>query len=314
MGSRTWRGPRYRAAAVAANDKDDKMARGLQATTNVMVLAAVLSLAPLLASAAATDTVAQAAGAGPGSTSAQAPAAAPGAGATSATANPAVAVQQIFETGMRALDAGRYDVAIQEGQRFNAEIARLMGEGNVNQAYGYTLMATGHSYRGDSAEAVKYGVIAYGGFLKALGPTDINTLAAGVLLAGDLAKTGAAGRGAILLDELKKNGVESSPAAADYFVSRAVVSRFQGRAAEAEGAAREAIKRTSPSSAPSGESDAIASRTFVLAQVLAMQPTKRADAERTLAEARGLARRTYGPDHPRTREMERYQLPAATGR
>jgi hypothetical protein len=272
--------------------------------TNAILLTAMMGLAPLVATAATpADADAPA-------TSTMAPGTA-AAGAAAPAANPAVAVQQIFESGMRALDAGRYDLAIQEGQRFNADIARLMGEGNVNQAYGYTLMATGHSYRGDTAEAVRYGVIAYGGFLKALGPTDINTLAAGVLLAGDLAKTGAAGRGAILLDELKKNGVESSPAAADYFVSRAVVSRFQGRAAEAEGAAREAIKRTSPSSAPSGESDAIASRTFVLAQVLAMQPTKRADAERTLAEARGLARRSYGPEHPRTREMERYQLPAA---
>ena len=39
------------------------------------------------------------------------------AGAAAPAANPAVAVQQIFESGMRALDAGRYDLAIQEGQR-----------------------------------------------------------------------------------------------------------------------------------------------------------------------------------------------------
>lgn len=275
---------------------------------NAALLLAAMTLAPagagMAASAAAPSSVAAAAAPSPGSPTTSAAAAA-------SSTNPAVAVQAIFETGMRALDTGRYDVAIREGERFNAEIASLMGEGNVNQAYGYTLMATGHSYRGESAEAVKFGRIAYGGFLQALGPTDINTFAAGVLLAGDLAKSGAAPQGQQLLDELKKQGVESSPAAADYFVSRAVVARFQGRYGEAEGAAREAIKRTAPSSAPSGESDAIASRSFVLAQVLGMQPGKRAEAERTLAEARELSRRTYGPEHPRTREMEAYKLPAA---
>lgn len=216
-----------------------------------------------------------------------------------------VELKTLFQAGIDAVEQGRYKEAIRQGEAFNATVAKLMGPGTPNEAYGYLLIAMGHSYQNQSAQAVEFGSRAYRAFGGALGPADLNTLAAGTLLAGDLAKSGAVVAARALMDSLAKQGIERTPAAADYYLSRSVVERFAKDYPASERAARESLKLTVEKSGL--ESDAAASRLFVLAQVLALQPAKAQEAQRTLAQARDIAARTYGPHHPRTAEMLAYR-------
>lgn len=214
----------------------------------------------------------------------------------------------IFQRGIDAVEQGRYDDAIKQGESFKAAVGQTMGAGSPNEAYGDLLIAMGHSYQQRSAEAARAGERAYRSFLMTLGPSDVNTQSSGILLAGDLAKSGALPAARTLLDTLEKQGVARGPAASDYFLSRSVVARFSKDYPAAEQAAREALRLTI---AKSGEqSDETASRLFVLAQVLAAQPAKSAEATKTLERARSLAARTYGEQHPRTREMNAYRIGA----
>ena len=219
---------------------------------------------------------------------------------------PGAELKTIFQSGIDAIEQGKYNDAIRQGEAFKASVVKAMGPGTPNEAYGNLLIAMGHSYQNQSSEAAEFGSRAYRAFGSALGPTDINTLAAGTLLAGDLAKTGAVVAARSLLDTLVKQGVERSPAAADYYLSKSVVERFGKDYPASERAARESLKLTVEKSGL--ESDAAASRLFVLAQVLALQPAKAQEAQRTLVQAREIAARTYGPQHPRTAEMMAYRV------
>lgn len=222
---------------------------------------------------------------------------------------PGAELKTIFQGGIDAVEQGKYNETIRQGEAFNAAVVKALGPGTPNEAYGNLLIAMGHSYQNQSGKAVEFGSRAYRAFGGALGPTDLNTLAAGVLLAGDLAKTGAVVAARSLLDTLAKEGVERSAAAGDYYLSKSVVERFGKDYPASERAARESLKLTVEKSGL--ESDAASSRLFVLAQVLALQPAKAEEAQRTLVQARDIATRTYGPQHPRTAEMMAYRVSAS---